>query len=419
MPDTSNVTIVGAGHGGGLLTGILRSEGFAGSIRLIGDEPHLPYQRPPLSKKILSGEEGMETATLRLREVYDAERAELMLGERVARIDRGTKTVHLASGASFDYGMLILATGTRARTLTLPGSTLGNIVTLRTLEDCQSLQARLKAPLGQNAGGHPHRLVVVGGGYIGLEVAATARKLGADVTVLEAMPRLMARVATPVISDYFADLHRAKGVDLRLGTGVRGFTGPYTVSAVELDDGTSVPADTVLVGVGAIPNTELAAAAGLAVDNGIVVDAHMRTSDPAILAIGDCTNHPSPFAGRSLRLESVQNAADQAHTAALTVVGKPADYNKVPWFWSDQYDDALQIAGLPANTHDLVVRLHPDPKKFAIFHLSGGRLRAVEAVNASKDYMIGRRLMEQHGGAVKAERLADPAAGLKDLMVPA
>lgn len=403
-----DVTIIGGGQAAAQLAVSLRAEGFAGGVRIIGDEAHLPYQRPPLSKKFLMREAGADALTLKPRETYDKDGVELVLGQTVTSIDAAGKMVTLADGRVLTSDAIVLATGTRARHIVCPGANLSGICSLRTIDDCLTLQERL-AP--------EHRLVVVGGGYIGLEVAASARKLGASVTVIETVDRLMARVVSPDVSRHYADVHRGHGVDLKLGAGVTAFRGTDRVEAVVLADGSEVAADTVLVGIGAVPNVELAQAAGLAIDNGIKVDAFMRTSAPDIYAIGDCTNHPNPFAGgAAIRLESVQNAIDQAHTAAKAICGKLEPYSKVPWFWSDQYDQHLQIAGLSAPGDELIRRQHGTPGQFAVFRVRDGKLAAVEAVNSAKDYMTGRRLMEA-GGKVRVDRLADPAAGLKDLSV--
>ena len=403
-----HVTIIGAGHAAGQLVSSLRSGGFTGGIRLIGEEPHLPYQRPPLSKKFLAGEANIDAVTLLPREVYDKESVELLLGARVESIDRPAHKLQLADGRSFDYDALVLATGTRARQLPVPGAGLSGVHVLRGVDDSLALKAALIAG---------KRLVVIGGGYVGLEAAATAAKLGVHVAVIEAMPRLMARVASPELAAHMLAVHTANGVDVRLATAVKALrgSGRIGVDAVVVENGDPVPADIVLVGIGAIPNVELAAAAGLAVANGIVVDEFMRTSDESILAIGDCANHLSRFTGGRLRLESVQGAVDQAVTAAKTLTGKMEPYGAVPWFWSDQYDERLQMAGVPGPDDTTVVRRYADPRQFAIWRTRDGRLTAVEAANSSKDYMAGRRLIES-GAPVSPERLADPAVGAKQLL---
>ena len=403
-----HVTIIGGGQAAGQLVVSLRSDGFSGGIRLIGEEPHLPYQRPPLSKKFLSGEAGIDAVTLRPRDVYDKDHAELVLGVSVQSIDRTSRKLTLADGRVFDFDVLVLATGARARPLPAPGAGLSGVHVLRGIDDSLALKAAL-AP--------GKRLAVIGGGYVGLEAAATATKLGASVTVIEAMPRLMARVASPELADHMLAVHQDNGVIVRLSTSVTALrgSGRSGVDAVVVEHGPPVAADIVLVGIGAIANTELAQAAGLDVANGITVDSFMRTSDPAILAIGDCANHPSRFAGGRLRLESVQGAVDQAITASRTICGKPEAYDKVPWFWSDQYEERLQMAGVAGADDATVLRRYDDPRQFAVWRVRDGRLTSVEAVNSSKDYMAGRRLIES-GAPVDTARLADPAVGAKQLL---
>ena len=404
----SHVTIVGAGQAAGQLLASLRAEGFTGGIRLIGDEPHLPYQRPPLSKKFLSGEAGMDAVTLRPQELFDKEEVELNLGVRVESIDRAAKKLTTEDGRTLSYDALVLATGTRARPLPVPGAGLSGVHTLRGIDDSLALKAAFTPD---------RRLVVIGGGYVGLEAAATARRLGLHVTVIEAMPRLMARVASRELAAHVLGVHQANGVHVRLATAVKALrgSGKSGVDAVVIEHGDPVPADLVLVGIGALPNAELAAAAGLAVANGIEVDEFMRTSDPAILAIGDCANHPSKFTGGRLRLESVQGAVDQAVCAAKTLLGRPETYAAVPWFWSDQYDERLQMAGVPLTDDATVVRRYPDSRQFAVWRTRDGKVTGVETANSSKDYMAGRRLIES-GAAVAPERLADPAVGAKQLL---
>ena len=404
----THITIVGGGQAASQLVASLRLEGFTGGIRLIGEEPHLPYQRPPLSKAFLSGEEGIDRVILRSRETYEKEHVELLLGVRVDAIDRTKRTLLLSDGRTLDFDALVLATGTRARPLPVPGAGLAGVFVLRGIDDALALQAAITAD---------KRMAVIGGGYVGLEAAATASKLGAHVTVIEAMPRLLARVASPELSAHMLAVHRAHGVDVRLGAAVSHLigSGRTGVDAVAVQNGPPLSADIVLVGIGAIANVEIAAAAGLTVENGIVVDEFMRSSDPAIYAIGDCANHPSKFSGGRLRLESVQGAVDQAVTAAKTLTGKQEPYAAVPWFWSDQYDERLQMAGVPATGDATVVRRYPDTKQLTVWRLRGDRLTGVEAVNASKDYMAGRRLIDS-GKPVEAARLEDPAVGAKQLL---
>jgi 3-phenylpropionate/trans-cinnamate dioxygenase ferredoxin reductase component len=404
----SHITIIGAGHAASELVAALHADGYTGGLRLIGDERHLPYQRPPLSKKFLAGEAGIEAVTLRPRDLYEREGAELVLGVEATDIDRGARRITLADGRTFGYEALVFATGTRARPLPVPGAGLRGVHVLRGIDDSLALKAALTPG---------KRFVVIGGGYIGLEAAATAVKLGAKVTVIEALPRLMARVASPELADHMLAVHRSHGVEVRLSTAVQALRGSGRdgVDGVVIAHGEVVPADVVLVGIGALPNVELASAAGLTVDNGIVVDEFMQTSDPAILAIGDCTNHPSRQCGGRIRLESVQGAVDQAVTAAKTLMGKLEPYDRVPWFWSDQFDERLQMAGIAAQGDETVVRRYPDARQLAIFRTRAGKLTAVEAINSSKDYMAGRRVIEM-GKTVSAELLADPKIGPKQLM---
>ena len=404
----THITIIGGGQAASQLVASLRQESYAGGIRLIGDEARLPYQRPPLSKAFLSGEEGLDHVTLRPRDYYDHEQVELVLGSAVEAIDRDAGKLTLDDGAQLDFEGLVFATGARARPLPVPGARLAGVLALRGVDDALALKARL---------GPGQRLVVIGGGYVGLEAAATALKLGASVTVLEAMPRLLARVASPELSSHMLAVHRGHGIDVRLGTTVTHLVGSGRagVEAVAVQHGDPIAADLVLVGIGSLPNVQLAEAAGLDVANGILVDAFMRTSDPALYAIGDCANHPSRYTGGRLRLESVQGAVDQAVTAAKALTGKDEAYTAVPWFWSDQYDERLQMAGVPAADDATVLRRYPDGKQLSIWRLRGDTLTGVEAVNASKDYMAGRRLIES-GKVVEAARLADPAVGAKQLL---
>jgi 3-phenylpropionate/trans-cinnamate dioxygenase ferredoxin reductase subunit len=312
--------------------------------------------------------------------------------------------VHLQGGRTLAYDTLILTTGARVRRLPVPGADLAGIHYLRGIEDVDALRPAL-APGA--------RLAVVGGGYIGLEVAAVAAKHGLKVTVIEAMSRVMERAVSPVLSDFYAGEHRAHGVTLMLGAGAQAFEGVERVNAVMTDAG-RVPADLVLVGIGVVPNVELAAAAGLACDNGIMVDECACTSDPAILAAGDCTNHPA-LAGGRVRLESVQNAIDQAKHAAQTAMGRPQPYREVPWFWSDQYDLKLQMAGLARPGDEAVVRGDPKQRKFAMFHLREGAVAAVEAVNAAPEYVVGRKLIAE-GKRIAPARLADLGLPMKSFL---
>jgi 3-phenylpropionate/trans-cinnamate dioxygenase ferredoxin reductase subunit len=398
---TQNIVIVGAGQAGVQAVASLRSEGFTGAITLIGDEPFPPYQRPPLSKAYLAGDMVRERLFLKPESFYAEAECNLRLDLRVTGIDRQTKVVRLGDGSTLAYDKLLLTTGARVRRIAAPGCDLNFVRYLRGIEDVELLRPHLKAG---------HRFAVVGGGYIGLEVAAVAVKHGLKVTVIEAARRVMERAVSPFLSSFYESEHKRHGVEIVLGAAAEGFEGKTRVEAVRTSAGT-FPADFALVGIGVVPNCELAAEAGLAVDNGIVVDEFTTTADPDIFAAGDCTNHPA-FAGGRCRLESVQNAIDQAKHAALALLGKPKPYREVPWFWSDQYDLKMQIAGLIKPGDGAVVRGDPGARKFAVFHLREGKLAAVEGVNAAVEYMIGRKLIAS-GAAVDAARLADPSVPMK------
>ncbi len=403
----ARVVIVGAGHAGGTAAALLRQYGFEGSIALLGEEPIAPYQRPPLSKAWLKGEADAESLALKPQSFYREHDIDLRMGARVGKIDRAAKTVRLTSGETIGYDILILATGARARRLILPGADLAGVLELRTAADAEAL----KMVLG--AGGKT--LAIIGGGYVGLEAAASARALGAEAVVIEVMPRVLARVASEPLSRFFQDYHRARGVRFELGVGVAGFEGrDGHVTGVKLDDGRLIACDAALVGVGAVPNEDLAKDAGLTCANGVVVDLEARTSDPAIFAIGDVTNRPMPLYDRTHRLESVPNALEQAKQAACAIVGRPAPTGETPWFWSDQYDIKLQIAGVPFDADDILVRGDPTAGKFAVFHLKGDTLLAVEAVNAPPEFMMGKQLIAQRR-SVARERLADPHVSMKEV----
>lgn len=381
MDDT--IVIVGAGQAGAQVAQSLRQAGHAGPITLVGDEPHPPYQRPPLSKRYLAGEVDAAGLALRPPAFYEQNRIDLRLGTPVAAIDPAAAGVVLAGGEGLGYSRLVLATGTRPRRLDLPGAGLDGVVVLRKAADVDAIRARLATP---------RRIAIVGGGYIGLEVAAVARALDHDVTVIEAQERVLQRVVSPAVSAWFEALHAGEGVRLRLGSGLAGFVGTAgRVTAVALADGSEIACDLALVAVGAVPNDELARAAGLDVDDGVLVDAAGATSDPAIFAAGDCTRFFSALYGRSLRLESVQNAIDQAKAVAEALAGGEPDYDPVPWFWSDQYKVKLQIAGL-SQGHD-EARLFGDPQAGAFFvaYLAGGRLVAVDSINHPRSHMLARR----------------------------
>ncbi|MGE0575055.1 NAD(P)/FAD-dependent oxidoreductase [Reyranella sp.] len=399
-----HLVIVGAGHAAGQLIASLAQDKYSGTVTAVGDEPYLPYQRPPLSKKFLAGELALDRLYLKPAAFYEKFGTRLLLGRRVERIDRLAHRVVLDDGSSLDYSTLVLATGSRARTLSLPGAELPGIASLRSIADVEAIRARFSA--GKS-------LVVVGGGYIGLELAAVAVKLGLAVTVLEAAPRLMMRGVGPVVSTFYERLHREEGVAVHTGVAVKGFEGEGRVERV-VCEGLLAAADLVVVGVGALPNIELARTAGLATTNGIDVDARCRTEDPAIYAIGDCTNQHHPMLDRRLRLESVHNALEQGRMAAAAICGLPAPPDQVPWFWSDQYDVKLQTAGLSDRHDQAIIRGRPDEgRSFAVFYLSDGVLVACDAMNRAAEFMMSKVLVGARA-RVDAAKLADERVAVKD-----
>lgn len=374
------ITIVGAGQAGAKAAETLRRSGYDGDLVLIGDEPYEPYQRPPLSKKFLSG--AIDVSQLWLYGPTFAEELKItfLKGERVAAIDRSAKRVALASGRSVPFSKLLLATGTRARRLPIPGADLDGVFVLRTIADVEAMRAALPSP---------KRVVIIGGGYVGLETGAMLRQMGHDVSVIEAQPRLLQRVAGPEISEFFRALHVEHGVNLRLGVAVNAITGSGHVNGVETSEG-RIGADMVLVAAGSVPNDELARDAGLETGDGIVVDGQCRAADD-IFAAGDCTRFFAPRYGRSIRLESVQNATDQARAAAAAMLGGADTYDPVPWFWSDQYHIKLQIAGLNQGYDRTEVTGDPASGSFSLAYYAGDRLLCVDAVNAPRAHMLARR----------------------------
>lgn len=400
------VIIVGAGQAGFQAAASLRDFGFEGTVTLIGEETEIPYQRPPLSKAYLAG--AMDATGLQLRpsSFFTSRDIAILTGERVTQIDRTLGRVALASGKLHPYDHLILATGARNRLLPGEGGTLAGVLYLRTLSDAAALKARLDADV--------RRVVVLGAGFIGLEFAAVAAKRGVEVTVVEMADRPMARALSPVMSGFFRAAHDAMGVGFRFGAKVVRLEGQDGhVARVMLDNGQALPADLVVVGIGVVPNTELAAEAGLAVSNGIEVDATLATVDPAVSAIGDCAVHPSRFGpGMPLRIESVQNAIDQGRCVARRITGQPEPYGAVPWFWSDQGPYKLQIVGIASPGDTTVVRGDPTSGQFSVFCYAGEHLRAVESVNRAQDHMAARRFLAQHRSPTPAEA-ADMTFDLK------
>lgn len=400
------IVIVGAGQAGGWAAQTLRKEGYAGRIVLIGDETHPPHERPPLSKSVLSGEALPQSTWLQKAEAFEALRLDWRPGARVARIDRATKRLELASGDEVSYDKLILCTGGRARRLALPGADSVAVHTLRTIDDAQAL-APMLAP--------GRTVVVVGGGWIGLEVAATARKRGADVVVVEAQSRLCERTVPSDISEHLLALHRSHGARIILGASIAGFaTGDDGRPVVRLADGQTLTCDAIVAGVGMVPNEELAREAGLACDGGVIVDSSCRSSDPDIFAAGDVAVTANPWAGRRLRLESWHNAQEQGIAAARSALGLEVDYQPLPWFWSDQYAMNLQIYGVPLPTHRVVARGTPGSESYVLFYLDGDVVKAALGPNAARDLRFARRLIEQRK-PIDPERLADPTVPMAKL----
>ena len=385
------VAIIGAGHAGGTAAFLLRHHGFEGEIALIGEEPIAPYQRPPLSKAYLQGAMTPDSLKLKPESFYLAQNIDFMPGRRAVRLHRGRRSVEMEDGGEIAYDALILATGCRPRRLNLPGVDLPHVHMLRDYRDADRLRPALNG------------LVIIGGGYVGLEVAASA----GGAIVLEREDRLLARVASPELSRFFADYHRSRGVEIRTNVSVR----EIAPDGVVTTDG-KIACSAVLVSVGAEPNLELARQAGVDCQDGVVVDHAARTSDNAIFAIGDVTWRP--LGNRMVRLESVPNALEQAKQAVAAILGRPAPPPEVPWFWSDQFDLKLQIAGLTFDAECRLSRGSPDAGKFAIFHLRGNRVLAVEAVNSPAEFMAGKKLIEL-GSIVDPERLRDPAISMKEV----
>lgn len=397
--------VIGAGHAAGQAAVSLRSKGFTGRLRLIGEESYAPYQRPPLSKAFLSGDLGLERLYFKPPDYYAKNNIDLKLNTTVTRLDCAAKTVTLKGGREIAYDKALLTTGSRVRKIPLPGADLPGVFYLRTIADVEGIRALCRKGA---------KIVIVGGGYIGLEVAASSKKLGLEVTVLEAESRVMARAVGKPVSDFFEKLHAEEGVTIRTGQAVTALEGAGKLERVICGDGTTLDADLAVIGVGIVPNQEIAQEAGLAVDNGIVVDAACRTADPCVFAAGDCTNHPNNIFGRRLRLESVHNALEQAKTAAAAMRGAAPEYNQVPWFWSDQYNVKLQIAGLSQGYDEIVLRGDPAQRKFAAFYLKDGMLIATDAINAVPEYMTSRKLIAAHA-RIAPERLADLSVPMKEM----
>ncbi len=398
--------IIGASHAAAQLVPSLRQEGWEGEILIIGDEPHLPYQRPPLSKAFLSGEKSIENLPIRPASFYAKHDAEIMHGS-VTGIDKDKKTLQLQGGQCISYDQLAICTGSRVRTIGLPGSTLPGVHYLRNIQDVENIKRDVQE--GKSA-------VIIGGGYIGLETAASLRKQGMHVTVLEMAERILQRVTAPTLSEFYARIHAEEGVAIHTGINVEGIAGEDRVEKVTCADGQVFPADLVIVGVGVLPNVELGESAGLNINNGIVVDEYSRTNCPNIVAAGDCTSHFNKIYQRELRLESVPNASEQAKSAAASICGNRREYKSLPWFWSDQYDLKLQIAGLSQGYDSVVIRGNQTTgRSFAAFYFQGSQLIAADCVNRPQEFMLSKRIITEKL-TVKPEDIVDESKTIKELL---
>ncbi|AMG73594.1 NAD(P)/FAD-dependent oxidoreductase [Sphingopyxis granuli] len=403
------VLIVGGGHGGAQVAVMLRTQKFAGSVAIVGDEPELPYERPPLSKEYFAGEKDFERIQLRPARYWDERDVTMLLGKRVVSVDPAVHTVTTDGGETIGYGKLVWAAGGAPRMLPIPGGDLPGVQGVRTRADADAMKAASETA---------RQIVVIGGGYIGLEAAAVLTRAGKQVVLLEAQDRVLARVAGEALSRFYEKEHREHGVDLRLGVCVEAIEGEAHVTGVRLSDGEVIPADLVIVGIGIVPAVEPLLAAGAEGGNGVLVDRHCKTSLPDIYAIGDCAAHENPFAeGAVIRLESVQNANDQANVVARGICGDAAPYHAIPWFWSNQYDLKLQTAGLSTGHDRAVLRGDPATRSFSVVYLKQGRVIAIDCVNATKDYVQGRMIVTA-GLLATPGQLADTRTPLKELLAP-
>lgn len=409
MTTTSPIVIIGAGQAGAQAAISLRQWGYDGEIVIVGDETAPPYQRPPLSKAYLKGELERERLFFKPEDFYSEQSINLLTSVRAEKIDRFARTVTLSDGQALNYSKLILSTGSRPRALPLPGADLRNVFDLRTLVDIDEMRPHMQPG---------KRLLIVGAGYIGLEAAAAARSLGLEVTVLEMADRVLARVTSPVMSDFYETLHEGHGVTIKTGVRLSELRGSDAVEAGVLASGEEIPSDLALVGIGILPNEELASESGIACKNGILVDRDARTNDPHVYAAGDCASRPLVHYGRDGRLESVHNAIEQGKLAAAHILGRKRPTEDVPWFWSDQYDIKLQIAGLSQGYDQLVTRGNPDDRSFAVFYFRQGDLIAVDAVNAGPEFIVAKKLIASTT-RVAPERLGDTSVSMKDIMAEA
>ncbi len=409
MPDTNRIIILGAGQAGGQAAISLRQFGYEGEVYLIGDEPAPPYQRPPLSKAYLKGDMERERLFLKPEAFYATQDITLKTGTSAKSIDAAGKTVTLEDGSTLSYSKLIVATGSRPRPLPVKGADLENVLDLRTLADIDALKPLVTA--GQ-------KVVIVGAGFIGLEAAAVMGSLGLDVTVVELADRVLARVTFPIISEFYQKVHESHGVKIRLNTSALEIKGETAVEGLVVDDGDLLPADFILVGIGILPNSEIAEDAGIKAGNGILVNEDCQTSDPDVYAIGDCAHRPLVHYGRTGRLESVHNAIEQGKIAAAHIAGKPHPKEDVPWFWSDQYDVKLQIAGLSAGADTVVTRGEPDSGSFAVFYFRDDALIAVDAVNAPPEFLSAKKLIAG-GLQISPDDVEDTSISMKDILAKA
>ena len=406
LSDSDTLLVIGGGQAAAQTIASARLWGFAGEIRLIGEETALPYQRPPLSKAYLKGEMDEERLYFKPAEWYADQNVETRLGIRAEAIDREARSVSLSDGSAVSYDAMVLATGSRPRPLPLDGAKLEGVHELRDLHDVDGLKPVVTAGKA---------MVIVGAGYIGLEAAAVARQLGANVTVLEMADRVLARVTSPVMSEFYTKLHETNGVRIMTGATLTALHGEHgRIKSAELADGTRLNADIVLIGIGILPNSELAEAAGLTCDGGIVVDEDARTSDRRIFAAGDCTVRPLVHYGRAGRLESVHNAIEQGKLAAAAITGRDRPKLDAPWFWSDQYSAKLQIAGLSEGYDEHIVRGDPESGSFSVFYFQFGKLIAVDAVNAAPEFIVTKKLIISGASLAPAE-LQDTSLSMKDL----
>lgn len=398
--------VIGGGHAAGQAVASLRQGGFDGEIIVVGDEPFPPYQRPPLSKQYLSGEHGLDRVYLRPESFYAKRDITLKLGIRVESLDCEAHSVTTSEGETINYDKALLCTGSRPRQLKAPGSDLAGIHYLRGIADVDGIRAEMA---------DAKTMIIVGGGYIGLEVAAVVRTAGLEVSVLEMESRILNRVTTPTMSEFYTQLHEGRGVKILTDTAVSGFEGEGRISTAVTASGEQLPADIVIIGIGILPNVELAQAAGLDCENGIVVDERCATSHPDVYAAGDCTNHPNPLLNRRLRLESVPNAMEQSRVAAANMLGEEKTYAAIPWFWSDQYELKLQMVGFSTDADQEVLRGDPSSNQFARFYLEQGVLVAADAVNSPKEFMACRQLVTKQV-KVDVDKLANADVPIKELL---